>query len=148
MTQNQATLFFLAEYGVTAIILFLCSMRHTFLDVKKTISRKAFLKRLPFVFLIAVIGIGGMAGAYVARLQGESFIVTVGACQLIMTACINTLLFGSWIQRYRIYPRGKELVTVVILMYVVADLFMPSGIKYAVLMVGSALALGIPNAWR
>ena len=148
MTQNQATLFFLAEYGITALLLLFCYWRKNFLDIRKEISRKTCLKRLPFVILAAVLGIACMTGIYLFRWDRETTIITLGAVQLLMTVVIDTLLFASWIQRYRIYPRGKELVTVVILMYAVADLFMPSGIKYAVLVVGTALALGIPNRWR
>ena len=148
MTQNQATLFFLAEYGITALLLLFCYWRKNFLDIRKEISRKPCLKRLPFVILAAVLGIACMTGIYLFRWDRETTIITLGAVQLLMTVVIDTLLFASWIQRYRIYPRGKELVTVVILMYAVADLFMPSGIKYAVLVVGTALALGIPNRWR
>ncbi len=148
MTQNQATLFFLAEYGITALLLLFCYWRKNFLDIRKEISRKTCLKRLPFVILAAVLGIACMTGVYLFRWDRETTIITLGAVQLLMTVAIDTLLFASWIQRYRIYPRGKELVTVVILMYAVADLFMPSGIKYAVLVVGTALALGIPNRWR
>ena len=148
MTQHQATLFFLAEYGITAVILWLCYVGHTFLDVRKLISRKSFLKRLPFVLLAVLLGIGGMTGVYLLRLDREMTIIALGGLQLLMTVVIDTLLFASWVQRYRVYPRGKELVAVVILMYAVADLFMPSGIKYAVLVVGTALALGLPNQWR
>ena len=148
MTQNQATLFFLAEYGITVLLLLFCYWRKNFLDIRKEISRKTCLKRLPFVILAAVLGIACMTGVYLFRWDRETTIITLGAVQLLMTVAIDTLLFASWIQRYRIYPRGKELVTVVILMYAVADLFMPSGIKYAVLVVGTALALGIPNRWR
>lgn len=148
MTQNQATLFFLAEYGITALLLLFCYWRKNFLDIRKEVSRKTCLKRLPFVFLAAVLGIACMTGIYLFRWDRETTIITLGAVQLLMTVVIDALLFASWIQRYRIYPRGKELVTVVILMYAVADLFMPSGIKYAVLVVGTALALGIPNRWR
>ena len=148
MTQNQATLFFLAEYGITALLLLFCYWRKNFLDIRKEISRKTCLKRLPFVILAAVLGIACMTGIYLFRWDRETTIITLGAVQLLMTVVIDTLLFASWIQRYRIYPRGKELVTVVIFMYAVADLFMPSGIKYAVLVVGTALALGIPNRWR
>lgn len=148
MTQNQATLFFLAEYGITAVILFLCYIRHTFLDIRKKITRKTFLKRIPFVVLAAIVGIGGMTGVLLLQLDGKTTVYTLGALQFLMAVCIDTLLFASWVQRYRIYPRGKELVTVVILMYIVADLFMPSGVKYAVLVAGTALALGIPNEWK
>lgn len=148
MTQHQATLFFLAEYGVTALLLWLCCMGHTFLDIRKSITRKSFVKRLPFVLLLAILGIGGMAGVYLLRMDREMTIIALGGLQLLMTVAIDTLLFASWVQRYRVYPRGKELVAVVILMYAVADLFMPSGIKYAVLVVGTALALGLPDQWR
>ena len=148
MTQNQATLFFLAEYGVTAVILLFCYFRKNFLDIRRGISRKACLKRLPFVVLAAVLGIACMTGIYLLRWGRETTIIALGVVQLLMTVAIDTLLFASWIQRYQVYPRGKELVTVVILMYAVADLFMPGGIKYAVLVVGTALALGIPNQWK
>lgn len=148
MTQHQATLFFLAEYGITALLLGLCCAGHTFLDIRKSIARKSFLKRLPFVVLLAFLGIGGMTGVYLLRLDREMAIMALGGIQLVMTVAVNTLLFGSWVQRYRVYPRGKELAAVVILMYAVADLFMPSGIKYAVLVVGTALALGLPDRWR
>ncbi len=147
MTQNQATLFFLAEYGITAVLLIFCYFRRNALDVRKTITRKTFLKRLPFVLLAVIIGIGGMTGTYLLRLDREMTLLALGGLQLCMTVFIDTLLFASWIQRFRIYPRGKELVTVIILMYAVADLFMPSGIKYAILVVGTAMAVGLPNQW-
>ena len=118
------------------------------MDIRRSISRKTCLKRLPFVMLAAFLGIACMTGIYLFRWDRETTIIALGGVQLLMTVTIDTLLFASWIQRYQVYPRGKELVTVVILMYAVADLFMPSGIKYAVLVVGTALALGMPNRWR
>jgi hypothetical protein len=122
--------------------------KKTPLDVRKTISRKAFLKRLPIVIITVILSIGLMTGVYLLHLDLAKNLVLIGALQLIMTLISNVILGASWIQRYRVYPRGKELAAVVILMYIIADLFMPSGIKYAILLVGTVLAFIFPNRWE
>ena len=66
-----------------------------------------------------------------------------GICLALLPYCFG----ASWIQRYRVYPRGRELSAVVILMYIISDLFMPSDIKYAILVMGTVLALIFPNHW-
>ena len=49
----------------------------------------------------------------------------------------------------RLYvEEGKELAAVVVLMYAVADLFMPSGIKYGVLVVGILVGCLLPDSWK
>ena len=94
-----------------------------------------------------VLSILLMTGVYLLRLDFAKNLILIGAIQLCMTLVANVILGASWIQRYRVYPRGRELSAVVILMYIIADLFMPSGIKYAILVMGTVLALIFPNHW-
>jgi small-conductance mechanosensitive channel len=144
----QSNLFFTAEYVLSAIIIAFLTWKKTPLDVRRTISRKTLLKRLPIVIITVILSIGLMTGVYLLHLDLTKNLILIGALQLIMTLVSNVILGASWIQRYRVYPRGKELAAVVILMYIIADLFMPSGIKYAILLVGTVLAFIFPNRWE
>jgi len=74
-------------------------------------------------------------------------IVLIGTLQLLLTVTANVILGASWLQRYRVYPRGTELAIVVILMYIISDLFMPAGIKYALLVGGTVLGFIFPDEW-
>ena len=138
MTPYDSNLFFTAEYVLSALIIAFLTYKKTALDVRRPISRKAFLKRLPLAAGAVVLSILLMAGVYLLRLDFSKNLMTLAA---------NVILGASWIQRYRVYPRGRELSAVVILMYIIADLFMPSGIKYAILVMGTVLALIFPNQW-
>ena len=131
MTPHQANLFFIAEYVLTILILAFSAYRKNAFDWRKTIRRKTFIKRMLFLIPVALIAIGIITGA-----------------QLFLTLIANVILFSSWFQRYRVYPRGKELAAVVVLMYAVADLFMPSGIKYGVLVVGILVGCLLPDSWK
>lgn len=147
MTPYDSNLFFTAEYVLSALIIAFLTYKKTALDVRCPISRKAFLKRLPLAAGAVVLSILLMTGVYLLRLDFAKNLILIGAIQLCMTLAANVILGASWIQRYRVYPRGRELSAVVILMYIIADLFMPSGIKYAILVMGTVLALIFPNQW-
>ncbi len=147
MTPYDSNLFFTAEYVLSALIIAFLTYKKTALDVRRTISRKAFLKRLPLAAGAVALSILLMTGVYLLRLDFAKNLILIGAIQLCMTLAANVILGASWIQRYRVYPRGRELSAVVILMYIIADLFMPSGIKYAILVMGTVLALIFPNQW-
>ena len=146
MTPYDSNLFFTAEYVLSALIIAFLTYKKTALDVRRPISREAFLKRLPLAVAV-VLSILLMTGVYLLRLDFAKNLILIGAIQLCMTLAANVILGASWIQRYRVYPRGRELSAVVILMYIIADLFMPSGIKYAILVMGTVLALIFPNQW-
>ena len=146
MTPYDSNLSFTAEYVLSALIIAFLTYKRTALDVRRPISRKAFLKRLPLaagVWRSSLL----MTGVYLLQLDFAKNLILIGAIQLCMTLAANVILGASWIQRYRVYPRGRELSAVVILMYIIADLFMPSGIKYAILVMGTVLALIFPNQW-
>lgn len=147
MTPYDSNLFFTAEYVLSALIIAFLTYKKTALDVRRPIFRKAFLKRLPLAAGAVVLSILLMTGVYLLRLDFAKNLILIGAIQLCMTLVANVILGASWIQRYRVYPRGRELSAVVILMYIIADLFMPSGIKYAILVMGTVLALIFPNQW-
>ena len=147
MTPYDSNLFFTAEYVLSALIIAFLTYKRTALDVRRPISRKAFLRRLPLAAGAVVLSILLMTGVYLLRLDFAKNLILIGAIQLCMTLAANVILGASWIQRYRVYPRGRELSAVVILMYIIADLFMPSGIKYAILVMGTVLALIFPNQW-
>ena len=134
MTPHQANLFFIAEYVLTILILAFSAYRKNAFDWRKTIRRKTFIKRMLFLIPVALIAIGIMTAAYLLQLPQMTTLVII--------------LFSSWFQRYRVYPRGKELAAVVVLMYAVADLFMPSGIKYGVLVVGILVGCLLPDSWK
>ena len=89
----------------------------------------------------------GLRGDRQQLLVAQTLFTAQGA-QLFLTLIANVILFSSWFQRYRVYPRGKELAAVVVLMYAVADLFMPSGIKYGVLVVGILVGCLLPDSWK
>lgn len=132
---------------MSAVIIAFLTYKKTPLDVRRTISRKVLLKRLPVAAGAVVFSILLMTGVYLLRLDFTKNFIIIGVLQLFMTLSANVILGASWIQRYRVYPRGRELSAVVILMYIISDLFMPSGIKYAILVMGTVLALIFPNHW-
>lgn len=147
MTPYYSNLFFTAEYILSAVIIAFLTYKKTPLDVRRTISRKALLKRLPMAAGAVLLSVLLMTGVYLLRLDFTKNLIIIGVLQLFMTLSANVILGASWIQRYRVYPRGRELSAVVILMYIISDLFMPSGIKYAILVMGTVLALIFPNHW-
>lgn len=132
---------------MSAVIIAFLTYKKTPLDVRRSISRKDLLKRLPVAAGAVVLSILLMTGVYLLRLDFTKNLIIIGILQLFMTLSANVILGASWIQRYRVYPRGRELSAVVILMYIISDLFMPSGIKYAILVMGTVLALIFPNHW-
>lgn len=148
MTPHQANLFFIAEYVLTILILAFSAYRKNAFDCRKTIRRKTFIKRMLFLIPVALIAIGIMTAAYLLQLPQMTTLVIITGAQLFLTLIANVILFSSWFQRYRVYPRGKELAAVVVLMYAVADLFMPSGIKYGVLVVGILVGCLLPDSWK
>lgn len=148
MTPYHSNLFFVAEYVLSALLIAFLTWRKSPLDVRKSISRKAFLKRIPIAAGAVILSILLMTGVYLLRLDMTKNIILIGLLQLFMTLAANVILGASWIQRYRVYPRGRELSAVVILMYMVANLFTPSGIKYAILLMGTVLAFIFPDRWE
>jgi hypothetical protein len=140
MTPHQANLFFIAEYVLTILILAFSAYRKNAFDWRKTIRRKTFIKRMLFLIPVALIAIGIMTAAYLLQLPQMTTLVIITGAQLFLTLIANVILFSSWFQRYRVYPRGKELA--------VADLFMPSGIKYGVLVVGILVGCLLPDSWK
>ncbi|MGN0954892.1 hypothetical protein [Dialister sp.] len=147
MNPYHSNLFFIAEYILSALLMAFLTYKKTPLDVRKPISRKALLKRLPLAAAAVILSILLMTGVYLLHLDLTKNLILIGILQLFMTLSANIILGSSWIQRYRVYPRGRELAAVVILMYIIADLFMPSGIKYAILVMGTVLAFIFPNHW-
>lgn len=148
MTPHQANLFFIAEYVLSILILAFSAYRKNAFDWRKTIRRKTFIKRMIFLIPVALIAIGIMTAAYLLQLPQMTTLVIITGAQLFLTLIANVILFSSWFQRYRVYPRGKELAAVVVLMYAVADFFMPSGIKYGVLVVGILVGCLLPDSWK
>ncbi len=140
MNQNQANLFFIIQYAAVAAILFAAWHFHFSLDMRKSISRKTFLKRFLIAVGITLLGIAAMTGLYLLHLSPAVMPWAVGAVWLLMSVLGNTILFASWGQRCFSAPRGRELTAVLILLYMVADLFMPAGVKYAVVVVASGAA--------
>lgn len=140
MTANQADLFFIAPYIVTALLLGAAYYFHGSMDVRKSISRKTFLKRFLLAVGIIFLGVAAMTGVYLLHLSPDMRRWVIGGLMLLMSVLGNTILFASWAQRCGSYPRGRELSAVLILMYMVADLFMPSGVKYAVAAIASLAA--------
>ena len=149
MTPYQSNLFFIAEYILSAVIIVFLTWRKTSFDARKIITRKTFAKRLPFVILAVLLPIVLMTVIIIfSSLVGDSASkVLIGVLQFILTLAANVLLGASWMQRYRVYPRGTELCIVVILMYIISDLFMPAGIKYAILVGGTVLGFIFPDTW-
>lgn len=149
MTPYQSNLFFIAEYILSAIIIVFLTWKKTSFDARKIISRKTFARRLPIVIIAVLLSILLMTAVIIfSGLIGESVSrILVGVLQLILTLLANVILGASWLQRYRVYPRGTELCIVVILMYIISDLFMPAGIKYAILVGGTVLGFIFPDEW-
>ena len=149
MTPYQSNLFFIAEYILSALIIVFLTWKNTSFDARKPITRKTFEKRLPFVIIAVVLPIILMTAIIVfSKFIGvTTSIVLIGTLQLLLTVTANVILGASWLQRYRVYPRGTELAIVVILMYIISDLFMPAGIKYALLVGGTVLGFIFPDEW-
>ncbi len=140
MTQNQADIFFIIQYAVVALLLAAAWYFHFSLDMRKSISRKTFLKRFLLAAGIILLGTAAMTGLYLLRLPADVMRWAVGGVLFVMSVTGNTILFASWGQRCLQAPRGRELTAVLILLYMVADLFMPAGAKYAVIAVASLAA--------
>jgi hypothetical protein len=149
MTPYQSNLLFIAEYVLSAVIIVFLTWKKTSFDARRIISRKTFAKRLPFVILAVLLPIILMTVVIVfSKFIGPTTsILLIGTLQSLLTIAANVLLGVSWLQRYRVYPRGTELCIVVILMYVISDLFMPAGIKYAILVGGTVLGFIFPDTW-
>lgn len=147
MNPHQSDLFFMAEYVLSALIILFLTYRKSAFDIRKPIDRKTFARRLPVVIITVLISIGLMTGVYLLHLDPRKNLWLIGAIQLLMTLISNVILGSSWLQRFQVYPRGKELAIIMILMFMVSDLFMPSGIKYAILVAGIAIGLILPNHW-
>lgn len=149
MTPYQSNLFFIAEYILSALIIVFLTWKKTSFDARKPITRNTFAKRLPFVIIAVVLPIILMTAIIVfSKFIGvTTSSVLIGTLQLLLTVTANVILGASWLQRYRVYPRGTELAIVVILMYIISDLFMPAGIKYALLVGGTVLGFIFPDEW-
>lgn len=147
MNPHQSDLFFMAEYVLSALIILFLTYRKSAFDIRKPIDRKTFARRLPVVIITVLISIGLMTGVYLLHLDPRKNLWLIGAIQLLMTLISNVILGSSWLQRFQVYPRGRELAIIMILMFMVSDLFMPSGIKYAILVAGIAIGLILPNHW-
>lgn len=147
MTPHQANLFFIAEYVLTILILAFSAYRKNAFDWRKTIRRKTFIKRMLFLIPVALIAIGIMTAAYLLQLPQMTTLVIITGAQLFLTLIANVILFSSG-SSATASTRGKELAAVVVLMYAVADLFMPSGIKYGVLVVGILVGCLLPDSWK
>lgn len=137
----------MAEYVLSALIILFLTYRKSAFDIRKPIDRKTFARRLPVVIITVLISIGLMTGVYLLHLDPRKNLWLIGAIQLLMTLISNVILGSSWLQRFQVYPRGKELAIIMILMFMVSDLFMPSGIKYAILVAGTAIGLVLPDQW-
>lgn len=141
MTETQAFIFYLGEYLLTFALLAACWWKSIPFDLKKSISKKPFIKRIALALCIVVLGIATMTGTYLLRLSKETNVLVLGAIQMVMTPLGNTLLFSAWIQKLKNYPRGNLLSLVMILLYIIADLFMPiAEMKYAVIVIGTFTA--------
>lgn len=136
MTETQTFIFYLGEYLLTFALLAACWRKGIPFDLKKSISKKPFIKRIALALCIVVLGIAAMTGTYLLRLSRETNVLVLGAIQIIMTPLGNLLLFSAWIQKLKNYPRGNLLSVVMILLYIIADLFMPvAEMKYAMLVI-------------
>lgn len=148
VTINQESLLYLWEYLIAALFLGICTWKHLRrFDVTKPIGRRVFLFRLIPVIIVTLFGVALMAGIHLMRLEPGTRLLTVGAVQVFMTVFNSVLLGASIFQRYRIYPRGTALAAVLILMYVLADFFMPREIKYAVLAAAIIGGILLPDKW-
>lgn len=158
LTPTQSILFYFAEYILTALFVFLLTWKRTKLDLRKSISFRACLFRLAAAAGLGLLCVALMAGAYMAffHLAPEgsrtNLILVLGIIQFLTVPFAYTLLFTAWYQRISLAPRGNWLSAVLILLYVISDLSAayaaPTGIKFALLAVGSAAALFLPQAWK
>ncbi|MEE3453444.1 hypothetical protein [Dialister sp.] len=149
MTPYQSNLFFIAEYVLSAVMIVFLTWKKTSFDARKIISRKTFARRLPFVLISVLLPIVLMTVIIIfsGLLGNTASKILIGALQFLLTLLANVLLGASWLQRYRVYPRGSELCIVVMLLYIISDLFMPAGIKYAILLGGTVLGFIFPDTW-
>lgn len=149
MTPYQSNLFFIAEYVLSAMMIVFLTWKKTSFDARKIISRKTFARRLPFVLISVLLPIVLMTVIIIfsGLLGNTASKILIGALQFLLTLLANVLLGASWLQRYRVYPRGSELCIVVMLLYIISDLFMPAGIKYAILLGGTVLGFIFPDTW-
>lgn len=149
MTPYQSNLFFIAEYVLSAVMIVFLTWKKTSFDARKIISRKTFARRLPFVLISVLLPIVLMTVIIIfsGLLGNTASKILIGALQFLLTLLANVLLGASWLQRYRVYPRGSELCIVVMLLYIISDFFMPAGIKYAILLGGTVLGFIFPDTW-
>lgn len=144
MTENQTFIFYLGEYLLTFALLAACWFKGIPFDLKKSISKKPYIKRIALSLAIVLLGILAMTGTYLLRLPRETNVLVLGVIQIIMTPLGNLLLFSAWIQKLKNYPRGNLLGVVMILLYLIADLFMPiPEMKYAALVVFTFTAFAL-----
>lgn len=144
MTENQTFIFYLGEYLLTIALLAACWFKGIPFDLKKSISKKPYIKRIALSLAIVLLGILAMTGTYLLRLPRETNVLVLGVIQIIMTPLGNLLLFSAWIQKLKNYPRGNLLGVVMILLYLIADLFMPiPEMKYAALVVFTFTAFAL-----
>lgn len=158
MTSTQSILFYFAEYILTALFVFLLTWKRTKLDLRKSISFRACFFRLAAAAGLGLLCVALMAGAYMAFFHfapnspRTNLILVLGIIQFLTVPFAYTLLFTAWYQRISLAPRGNWLSAVLILLYVISDLSAvytaPTGIKFALLAVGSAAALFLPQAWK
>lgn len=144
MTETQTFIFYLGEYLLTFALLAACWRKGIPFDLKKSISKKPYIKRIALSLAIVLLGILAMTGTYLLRLPRETNVLVLGVIQIIMTPLGNLLLFSAWIQKLKNYPRGNLLGVVMILLYLIADLFMPiPEMKYAALVVFTFTAFAL-----
>lgn len=129
---------------MTIALLAACWFKGIPFDLKKSISKKPYIKRIALSLAIVLLGILAMTGTYLLRLPRETNVLVLGVIQIIMTPLGNLLLFSAWIQKLKNYPRGNLLGVVMILLYLIADLFMPiPEMKYAALVVFTFTAFAL-----
>ena len=148
MTPHQANLFFHCRIRPLHPDPRLLGIQEERIRLEKDHTKENIHQKDALPYPVALIAIGIMTAAYLLQLPQMTTLVIITGAQLFLTLIANVILFSSWFQRYRVYPRGKELAAVVVLMYAVADLFMPSGIKYGVLVVGILVGCLLPDSWK
>ena len=148
MTYNQQNIFFAIEYVLAALVIGISTWRSLQLDVRKRIGRRTFLLRLIPVIVAVIFGVTAIAAIYLLHVDGATKNTAVTAALLVMTVFCYSVLGASAVQRFRVYPRGAMLASVMILMYITADLFMPAGVKFAVLAAMIAIGVFLPDEWK
>ena len=111
---NFMELVFAGEYISVILILFVSTWKDGFLSIKKEIRTQTFLYRLIPVILCTVIGISVMAGSYFLPLEENRRYWLNLWIQFVMVVINYTILGASLFQRYGVYPRGRELATVIV----------------------------------